>query len=97
MRLSSLLGLSVGWLLTSLAMAFDVGREDVIFFPVLALAAPAVFGLVMGVRDYRKATPPEVFSVGRFIAFGLVGVVLMTLATLAVIAAIYWGEPLPQT
>ena len=96
MRVSSLLGLSVGWLITSLGIAFDVGADDLIFFPSLALGLPAVFGLVMGLRAFRKARPPEPVSMARLIGFGVLGVVLMTLASLGLIAAFYWGQPVPN-
>lgn len=95
MRVSNLLGLSAGWLLTSLGVAFDVGVEDLIFFPALALGLPAVLGLVVGARKFRKTSPPETLQLGRLIGFGVLGIVLMTVATLALIAAFYWGEPVP--
>jgi hypothetical protein len=96
MRVSSLLGLSVGWLITSLGMAFDVGADDRIFFPTLALGLPAVLGLIMSVRAFRKASPREPLMLSRLIGFGILGVVLMTAVTLGLIAIFYWGQS-PQT
>ncbi|MDP1821600.1 MAG: hypothetical protein Q8L48_00070 [Archangium sp.] len=95
MRVSSLLGLSVGWLISTLGFAFDVGTHDVIFYPTLLLGLPAVLGLVVSVRRYRAVAPVEPFSLGRFLGFGVLGVVIVTLAVLVVISIFYWGEPLP--
>ena len=55
----------------------------------------AILGLVVGARKFRKASPPETLRVGGLIGFGVLGIVLMTVATLALIAAFYWGEPMP--
>ena len=88
MRVSSLLGLSVGWLMTSLAMAFDVGADDVIFFPILAVGLPSVFGVVMSVVEYRKTTPREPLNLSRLIGFGILGVLFMFAATLGLVAAL---------
>jgi hypothetical protein len=96
MRVSSLLGLSTGWLMTSVGLALDVGVDDLIFYPTLVLGLPAVFGLVMGIRKFRKASPPETLQLGRLIGFGILGIVLMTAATLGLITVFYWGQPLPQ-
>lgn len=93
MRASSLLGLSAGWLLTSIAVAIDVGPDDLIFFPSLALGVPAVVGLVVGTQAFRKT--PETVHVVRLTAFILLGVLLMTTATMALLAAFYWGTPIP--
>jgi hypothetical protein len=94
MRASSLLGLSAGWLLTSIAVAVDVGPDDLIFFPSLALGVPAVVGLVVGARAFRQA-PPEPIHAMKMTAFVILGVFLMTMATMALLAAFYWGTPIP--
>ena len=96
MRVSSLLGLSVGWLITSLGMAFDVGPADVIFFPTLALGVPALIGLVGSVVTYRKATPREPLKLWWLIVFGVLGVLLMTAGTLALIALLAPLAPEPS-
>jgi len=96
MRVSNWLGLTAGWLVTSLGMAFDVGVHDLIFFPTLVLGVPALVGLVMAIRRFQKASPPETLQWSRLIGFAVLGVLLMTAATLGLIAAFYWGEPLPQ-
>ncbi len=95
MRNSSLLGLSLGWLLASLAMAFDVGIDDPLFFPSLALGLPTILGLMAGVQTHRKTAPHQPISVRHFIGFALVGVVIVVLSALALITGLYWGEPLP--
>ena len=95
MRVSSLLGLSVGWLLTCLVVAFDVGAEDLIFVPTLALGLPALIGLGLGIRAYMRASPPEPLKLGRLVGFGVLGALFVTLAVLGLIAIFYWGEPLP--
>ena len=95
MRVSSLLGLSVGWLLTCLVMAFDVGTDDLIFVPTMALGLPALIGLVSGIRKHRQTSPPEPLMLWRLIGFGVLGVVFVTLAVLGLIAIFNWGEPLP--
>lgn len=95
MRVSSLLGLSVGWLITTWGVAFDVGADDVIFVPTLALGLVALVGLVVSGRRYRAAAPVEPFSLVRFIGFAVLGVVIVTLAVLGLIAIFYWGAPIP--
>ena len=95
MRVSNLLGFATGWLITSVGVAIDVGADDVIFFPSLALGLPAVFGLVVGLRKFQKASPPEPIQLSRLVGFGVLGVVLMTLASLGLIAAFYGGQPVP--
>ena len=95
MRNSSLLGLSVGWLLASLAMAFDVGTEDLLFYPSLALGLPTLLGLMVGVQTHRKADPHQPLSVRHFIGFAVLGGVIVLLSALALITGLYWGEPLP--
>lgn len=95
MRVSSLLGLSVGWLITTWVFAFDVGADDVIFVPTLGLGLVALLGLVVSGRRYRAAAPVEPFSLVRFIGFAVLGVAIVTLAVLGLVAIFYWGEPIP--
>ena len=96
MRVSSLLGLSTGWLATSVGLAVDVGVDDLVFWPTLVLGLPAAFGLVMSIRQFRKASPPEALQLGRLAGFSIIGVLLMGLGQLGLIALFYWGQPLPQ-
>ena len=96
MRFSNWIGLTTGWLITSVGVAIDVGAEDVIFYPSLVLGLPALIGLVMTIQKFRKASPPQSLQLGRLVGFGILGVVLMTLATLGLITAFFWGQPLPQ-
>lgn len=93
MKASSMLGMSVGWALTSLAIAVDVGVEDALFWPCLAMTLPAVLGIGGVLRTVKKK--PEPLEKKHLIGFGLLGAVLVVLSVLAIIAGIYWNKPPP--
>lgn len=93
MKVSSMLGLSIGWALTALAVAIDVGNEDPLFWPALAMTVPAVVGIIAVVRSLRRK--PEPLQGARVIGFAFVGGLLVTLAVLAIIAGLFWNKPPP--
>lgn len=93
MKVSSLLGLSLGWVLTALAVALDVGAQDPLFWPALAMTLPAVLGLGGVLRSLRQK--PEPLEAKRVIGFAVVGGVLVTVAVLLIIAGMYWNKPPP--
>ncbi|MFT3711748.1 MAG: hypothetical protein QM817_29265 [Archangium sp.] len=93
MKVSSMLGLSIGWALTALAVAIDVGSEDPLFWPALAMTVPSVVGIGGVLRSLRQK--PEPLQGVRVIGFAFVGGLLVTLAVLAIIAGLFWNKPPP--
>jgi hypothetical protein len=91
MKVSSMLGLSIGWALTALAVAIDVGTEDALFWPALAMTVPAIIGIGGVLRALRQK--PEPLQGLRVIGFAFIGGLVVTLAVLAIIAGLFWNKP----
>ncbi|MFO0595805.1 MAG: hypothetical protein U0228_10885 [Myxococcaceae bacterium] len=93
MKTSGLLGLSLGWLVASLAIAVDFGPHDTLFWPTLAIGLPALVGLVTSLRSIK--TDKEPLQRGRVIGFSLVGAIIVFASVLLLVAMIFKGQPLP--
>ncbi len=93
MRLSSMLGLSSGWLFAASFCAIDVGFEDPLFFPCVALSVPALIGVVASVRALRLKH--ERLEPVRIASFAVLGAFVVTVAVLAIIAALFPVDAAP--
>lgn len=93
MKTSGLLGLSLGWLLASIAIAIDLGPRDMLFVPTLAVGTPALVGLFTSLRTLRRDKEP--LQRGRLIGFSLLGAVIVFASVLLLVAVVYKGQPLP--
>lgn len=92
MKLSSLMGLSAGCLAMSAYSAFDVGTADPLFFPLVALVAVALVGLVGSARTWARKQPREPLQWGRLVGFSVLGGTVVMVAAVAVIAALNGGQ-----